>query len=91
MIRQLLAPQPFPRELAQGKQKFLDTAAPLRFSRNSAAFPKERRASFTSMRRKAASTGMSFVSRLDAENMRAFPDGLDWKVTHRAALEIEKD
>jgi len=30
-------------------------------------------------------------TRLDVENMRAFPDGLDWKVAHTAARKIEKE
>ena len=29
--------------------------------------------------------------RVDLENLRAFPDGLDWKVAHAAAREIEKE
>lgn len=30
-------------------------------------------------------------TRLDVEKMRAFPDGLDWKVAHTAARKIEKE
>lgn len=45
-------------------------AEPIEIFENRAAFPKERRASFTSMRRKASSTGMSFGAALTPRRTR---------------------